>query len=114
MARPLHQLTKKGEAWRWTEDGQEAFEEHKQLITSTPILVQPNENMHFQLEMDMSRYAMGLFYPNCVRMTSASNRVHVQKPQMQKGTMKSMTRNSYQSSKDWRNGDTFWKELSTQ
>jgi len=25
VAKPLHQLTKKGEAWRWTKDKQEAF-----------------------------------------------------------------------------------------
>jgi len=58
MAKALHQLTKKGEAWRWTEDKQEAFEELKWLIMSTPILVQPNQNVHFQLEMDASGSAM--------------------------------------------------------
>ena len=40
VAKPLHQLTKKGEAWRWTKDEQEAFKELKRLITLTPILVQ--------------------------------------------------------------------------
>jgi len=58
---PLHQLTKKGEAWRWTEDEQEAIKELKQLITLTPILVQPNQNVHFWLEMDMSRYTISQF-----------------------------------------------------
>jgi len=48
VAMPLHQLTKKGEAWRWTKAKLEAFKEYKQLIMST---------MHFQLEMDASRYA---------------------------------------------------------
>ena len=42
VAKPLHQLTKKGEAWRWIEAFEEAFEELKQLITLTLILVQPN------------------------------------------------------------------------
>ena len=41
IAKPLHQLTKKGEAWKWAEEERKAFEELKRLITSTPILVQP-------------------------------------------------------------------------
>src|SRR5882672_6796023 len=59
VANPLHQLTKKGEVWRWTEDEQKAFEEPKWLITSTPILVQPNQNTQFWLEMDTSGYSTG-------------------------------------------------------
>ena len=59
VAKPLHQLTKKGETWRWTETKQEAFEELKQLIMSTPNLVQPDQDMQFQLEMDASGYATG-------------------------------------------------------
>ena len=43
-AKPLHQLTKKGEMWRWNEDEQKAFKELKQLITLTPILVQPDQD----------------------------------------------------------------------
>ena len=46
VAKPLHQLTKKREAWRWTEAKQEAFEELKWLITLTPILVQPDQDVH--------------------------------------------------------------------
>src|SRR5882672_10339140 len=59
VAKPLHQLTKKGEAWKWAEDEQRAFKELKQLITSTPILVQPNKSAQFRLEMDTSGYATG-------------------------------------------------------
>jgi len=57
VAKPLHLLTKKGEKWRWTEDEQKAFEELKQLITSAPILMQPNQDTQFCLETDTSRYA---------------------------------------------------------
>ena len=32
VTKPLHQLTKKGVRWGWTEDKQKAFEELKQLI----------------------------------------------------------------------------------
>ena len=59
MVKPLHQLAINGETWRWTEDKQKAFEELKQLITSTPILMQPDQDMQFQLEMDTSGYATG-------------------------------------------------------
>ena len=59
MAKPLHQLTKKGEAWRWTNTEQEAFEELKWLIISTPSLVQPDQDMQFQLEIDAYGYATG-------------------------------------------------------
>src|SRR5882672_8443009 len=59
VAKPLHQLTKKGEVWKWAKDKWKAFEELKQLITSTPILVQPDQDMQFQLEMDTSGYATG-------------------------------------------------------
>src|SRR5882672_7622514 len=44
IAKPLHQLTKKGEAWKWAEDEWKAFEELKHLITSTLILVQPDQD----------------------------------------------------------------------
>src|SRR5882724_13314376 len=59
IAKPLHQLTKKGEVSRWAEDEWTAFEELKRLITSTPILVQPDQDAHFRLETDASGYAMG-------------------------------------------------------
>ena len=47
MEKPLHLLTKKGEAWRWTEDEQKAFEELKWLIMLTPILVKPYQDVQF-------------------------------------------------------------------
>ena len=59
MAKPLHQLTKKGEVWKWAKDKQKAFEELKRLITSTPILIQPDQDAQFQLEMDASGYDTG-------------------------------------------------------
>jgi len=59
VTKPLQQLTKKGEAWKWTETKQEAFEKLTQLITLTPILVQPNQDTQFQLEIDASGYATG-------------------------------------------------------
>src|SRR5882724_3354275 len=60
VTKPLHQLTKKGEEWRWADEEQASFEELKCLITSTPILVQPNQDAPFQLETDASGYATGV------------------------------------------------------
>src|SRR5882724_9458824 len=57
VAKPLHQLTKKGEVWRWANEEQASFEELKRLITSTPILVQQNQDTPFWLETDASGYA---------------------------------------------------------
>ena len=59
VAKPLHQLTKKGEEWRWANKEQASFEELKCLITSTLILVQLNQNAPFRLETDTSSYATG-------------------------------------------------------
>jgi len=36
VAKPLHQLTKRGEVWRWAKEAKKSFEELKQLITSPP------------------------------------------------------------------------------
>src|SRR5882672_1165325 len=59
MTKPLHKLTKKGEVWKWAEDEWKAFEELKQLITLTPILIQPDQDAQFWLETDASGYATG-------------------------------------------------------
>src|SRR5882672_11248578 len=41
VAKPLHQLTKKGEAWKWAEEEWNSFEELKRLITSTHFHTSP-------------------------------------------------------------------------
>jgi len=58
MEKPLHLLTKKGEALRWNEDKQKAFEELKWLIMwHHPCATQPRYAI--QLEKDVSRYSTG-------------------------------------------------------
>ena len=57
MAKFLHLLTKKGEVWQWTKAEQNTFEELKWLIMSAPILVQPDQDVQFGLEMDAAGYA---------------------------------------------------------
>jgi len=59
VAKPFHQLTKKGEEWQWAEEEQGSFEEFKHLIMSTLSLVQPNQDVLFRLETNASGYATG-------------------------------------------------------
>ena len=61
IAKPLNQLTKANVSWSWTPDGpeQSASNKLKQLSTSTPILVLPDQIKHFRLETDASAYATG-------------------------------------------------------
>jgi len=59
---------------------QEVFEELKQLIMSTPILIQPDKRHAILTRMDTSRYTTAAVYLNYVKMTSGSSRVHIQSP----------------------------------
>ena len=61
IAKPLNQLTKQDTQWSWKPDGPEqaAFDKLKHLITSTPILVLPDQTKRFRLETDASAYATG-------------------------------------------------------
>ena len=59
VARPLHNLTRKDEPWKWTDDQQKAFEQLKDAITSTPILMHPDRDKPFHLEADSSNFATG-------------------------------------------------------
>ena len=58
VARPLHDLTKDA-PWEWTEKHQQAFDQLKRLVTSSPILRMPTDNDPFRLETDASDYAIG-------------------------------------------------------
>ena len=66
IAKPLNLLTKIGSQWSWESNGPEqaAFDELKCLITSTPILVLPDQTKHFHLETDASTYATGTVVGN--------------------------------------------------
>ena len=61
ITKPLNALTKTNTQWSWEVDGPEqaVFDELKCLITSTPILVLPDQTKHFCLETDASAYATG-------------------------------------------------------
>jgi len=59
ISKPLHQLTKKEVEWWWAKEEQGAFEELKHLIMSTPVLVQPNQDVLFRLEANALGHATG-------------------------------------------------------
>ena len=61
ITKPLNALTKTSTQWSWKADGpgKAAFDELKHLITSTPILVLPDQSKHFCLETDASADATG-------------------------------------------------------
>lgn len=59
VAQPLTMLTKKDQQWLWEEAQVNAFNELKRLLTSAPILVQPDYSLPFILRTDASSYALG-------------------------------------------------------
>eukprot|EP00833_Pecoramyces_ruminatium_P005257 jgi/Orpsp1_1/1179289/evm.model.c7180000068770.1 len=59
IARPLHNLTKKNIKFSWNENCQKSFEELKNRLISTPILMHPDPEKQYILECDASNYAIG-------------------------------------------------------
>jgi len=59
LARPLHDLTKKGVAWRWTQVEQKAFKTLKEAVAKEPVLLFPQLTEPFKMEVDASAIAIG-------------------------------------------------------
>ena len=59
LARPLNNLTRKEEKWRWGNEQQEAFKQLKQVFTSKPLLVALDIDKEFRVEADTSNFATG-------------------------------------------------------
>ena len=59
LAAPLFALTKKGHAFVWTEECQEAFDRLKTLLTTAPILTLPKDDMTYVLDCDASDIGIG-------------------------------------------------------
>ena len=59
LAQPLNELLKKEVPWEWTSARQLAFETLKGRITQAPVLAMPDYEKPFELEVDMSNYALG-------------------------------------------------------
>jgi hypothetical protein len=53
----LFNLTKKAEVWRWGEVEQTVFDELRNRITSTPVLIAPDDSKPFRIEADSSDFA---------------------------------------------------------
>jgi hypothetical protein len=58
IARPLHDLTGKGD-WHWGPLEQEAFEGLKTAVTGAPVLGIPDDEKPFLVEVDASKVAVG-------------------------------------------------------
>ena len=53
----LFDLTKKDVGWQWGESEQASFNKLKELITSAPVLVFPNDSLPYCIEADSSNAA---------------------------------------------------------
>jgi hypothetical protein len=59
VAHPLNELTRKDTPWTWSDRQQQAFTTLKHQVTSELILTQPVLNDQFNLEVDVSGFAVG-------------------------------------------------------
>jgi hypothetical protein len=59
IARPLTELTKKDKPFKWTDKCREALEMLIQMVTSAPVLVFPDLERPFELEVDASAFSVG-------------------------------------------------------
>ena len=59
IARPVHQLTRKGAEFVWGGDCKEAFRELKTKLTTAPVLAYPDISHDFVLETDASVQGIG-------------------------------------------------------
>jgi len=58
-AQPLFDLTRSEQVWTWSRKEQVAFKDLKTAVTTTPVLVSPQESDLFQIEADSSDFATG-------------------------------------------------------
>jgi len=58
-AKPLNELTRKDTPWDWTPERQQAFEKLKKLVCDEPVLLMPNLENPFELEVDTSSFTIG-------------------------------------------------------
>ncbi len=59
IAKPLTELLQKNKTFEWTERCTEAVKELIRLVTEQPVLIHPDPNKTFELEVDASNYATG-------------------------------------------------------
>jgi len=59
LARPLNNLTRKKEKWKWGDEQQKAFKQLKMVFMSRSLLVAPDLDKEFRVEADASNFATG-------------------------------------------------------
>ena len=59
VAAPLTNLVRKDQVYHWDEDFQKAFMQIKALLLSAPVLVTPDYQKPFKLQVDASDYGAG-------------------------------------------------------
>ncbi len=59
VARPLHELDKKGVPWKWEKIQQDAFDALKDLILNEPCLAHADLDKSFRMQTDASAYTYG-------------------------------------------------------
>jgi hypothetical protein len=59
IARPLNDLLKKNQKWKWETEQEESFQKLKEQVTKPPVLKFPDFTQPFVLTTDASDYAIG-------------------------------------------------------
>lgn len=59
IAAPLTELMKEKTAWKWGKEEKDAFEQLKERMSQTPILIHPDHRLPFVVTTDASGYAVG-------------------------------------------------------
>jgi hypothetical protein len=59
ISKPITELLKKGNKYIWNKDCDEAFNTLKKLLTTSPVLVQPNIAKPFDVYCDASSIGLG-------------------------------------------------------
>ena len=72
IARPLLDLTKKATPWNWEDKHTAAFKELRSRMCTAPVLIQPDFNKKFYLQVDTSAYGMGAVLSQEGKFTTTS------------------------------------------
>ena len=59
FVRPLTNLLKKDTPFEWTEECRKSLDTLIKIVTSSPVLVAPDQDHQFELEVDASQFTIG-------------------------------------------------------
>jgi len=59
ITKPLHQLVRKDEKWKWEGEQEEAFAKLKRIFTTEAVLAAPDLDKEMRVKVDASDYATG-------------------------------------------------------